>query len=714
MTGAVFAKTNSNKTSTPTVINADTINSNKNKSSLSAKGNVQLTRDIYKVVADEVVYNSLENKIYLKSKTKLTDINNNNIFADEAVVSDDLLYGEFKNAGIILNNGISIISPKIIKENDDIYSISNSNYYFCPNENLNIDLPYEEIVKEIKKNKKQLFSISSKSSQINKEKNKFYLKHVFVKFLGVPIFYIPYIATSRPFSDNVSGFSSPSINKDSNYGYSILIPYKIFMENESVFTIKPKIYEGGNFVLGTEFCSVPNKNISLLTNLDYIYDKNKSQNILNDNSITEKDEDAHKNDRFLFEMELNGIHNNDIIYKADINLISDRYLLRDYYNDYTKTLQSNIDITKLNKNSYLNFDIVSFQEIREKEYSIKFKQIHAVPSINYGYNSDIIYVNGKSLQFELFSGARDIVNDNNTGYTNVKITTKLSYKQNILGATFESNVLFDADSYNYFKHSYDIEKHNYRIKPELELKLTTLMYLLDNLLIKPKVQYFLSDSKNIDYVNVDSYDSEININNIFTDNRYSGNDLVENGSRINYGVESSLYTDFGDFNFIIAQAYRNKIDDKNIIKNFENRFSNILTQLYYSYGDTFISFSETINNKTNNIDRQELLLESKIKQLTFGTTFVKLLEYKPNSYEIKNKEKQLNFNMSYEFTDHFFIDLEIDKNLEYHKTTLFKTALRYEDGCFRIQASVRKNGYIDSIEDDNFSFNVNLRLKSTW
>ena len=88
---------------------------------------------------------------------------------------------------------------------------------------------------------------------------------------------------------------------------------------------------------------------------------------------------------------------------------------------------------------------------------------------------------------------------------------------------------------------------------------------------------------------------------------------------------------------------------------------------------------------------------------TITSTGVKVISFA----EIKNKEKQLNFNMSYEFTDHFFIDLEIDKNLEYHKTTLFKTALRYEDGCFRIQASVRKNGYIDSIEDDNFSFNVN-------
>ena len=133
-----------------TVINADNLISNKQKSSISAKGNVQLTRDRYKVFADEVTYDNANKKIYLKSKTKLIDTDNNNIFADEGVISDDMLRGEFKNAGIILNNGISIVSPRIIKENDDKYNIGQSNYYFCPNKNLNIDLSYDEIVREIK------------------------------------------------------------------------------------------------------------------------------------------------------------------------------------------------------------------------------------------------------------------------------------------------------------------------------------------------------------------------------------------------------------------------------------------------------------------------------------------------------------------------------------------------------------------------------------
>ena len=57
-----------------TVINADTLQSDKINSKLSAKGNVQLTRDKYKVSADEVVYDNAQGKIFLKNKTKTQNV----------------------------------------------------------------------------------------------------------------------------------------------------------------------------------------------------------------------------------------------------------------------------------------------------------------------------------------------------------------------------------------------------------------------------------------------------------------------------------------------------------------------------------------------------------------------------------------------------------------------------------------------------------------
>lgn len=693
-----------------TVINADRLNAEKNRTKFSATGNVQLTRDKYKVTADEVIYDNLENKIYLKSRTKLKDIEGNNIFADEGVISKDMIYGEFKNAGIILKNGISIVSPNIIKENDDKYSIEQSNYYFCPNSNLNIDLPYNEIIKEIKKNKVQLFSIYSKKSAIDKEKNKIYLNHVFIRFLEIPFFYLPYISTSRPFTKNISGFSSPTIKHSSNYGYSISVPYKFYTKNDSTFLIKPEIFSDKNFIIGIGFKLNENKNTYFNIDLDYIFDNHKSKYFLNDSNVSEIDEGKYNNNRFKFNLELNGIYNNDLFYKSNINFINNRYLLRDYYGNNKTILESNFDLIKIKTNGYWNFDIVSFQEIRDEITKRNFEQIHSVPSLEYVYRNRFYSKNNNQLKFNIAINTREIINDNNSGYTNLNILPTLNYKKNISGIFLETNISFNANSYNYFNHSYNNDDDIYRIIPEFEIKFEIPYFLFNNILIKPKVQYFISDSNDNGKINVDSYDSELTINNIFTSNRYSGYDLVEEGSRINYGLETSLYTDYGNFNFMIAQGYRDKIDKNNQIINFEKHLSNIITYFYYNYKNTFIGFMDTIDNQNYNHKRKELMIESLIDNLQFAVSFVDLNNYSEKYLKYK-KEKQLNFNFSYKFTRYLFVDFELDNDL-YNKTiTTFKTALRYEDECFRIQASIKKTDYVDSAEGANTSFDLSLRLK---
>lgn len=692
-----------------TVINADVLNSNKNNSTFSAKGDVQLTRDNYKVNADEVVYDNVENKIFLKSKTKLKDTNNNNIFAEEGVISNDMMYGEFKNAGIILENGISIISPKIIKQNDEKYLIEKSNYYFCPNNNLNIDLSYDDIVKEIKKNRLQLFSIYSKQSVIDKEKNKIFLNHVFFKFMNIPFFYIPYISTTKPFNANVSGLSSPSINSNSDYGYSISLPYKFYTKNDSLFLFSTEFFNGGNFILGLNF-KLNNNNNNFKFKFDYIYDNYKSKDFLNDYNVSEFNEGVYNNNRFLFELDFNGSYEDDIFYNSDIKIVNDKYLLRDYYNDYSKVLQSNLNITKLKDSGYLTFKAVSFQQLREDEHFETIDNIQFIPKVDYFYNQTLFTEKNKQLKFNFLSNIRSISNTDNNGYTNLNLSPNLNYIYNNLNIDFESNITANFNSYNYFNNNYNLYD-KYRFNPELELKLILPFNILDNFFVKTKIQYFFSDSKKFDYINSDSYDSELTLNNLFTSNRYSGYDLIEYGSRLNYGLEANLITNFGNFNFFIAQGYREKIDENNNIVNFENNLSSILTNFYYNYNDIFVNFISTINSKNYNYDRKELLIEGSLNRSSFGLSFVDLLNYTDSEYNQYTKEKQLNLNLSYEFVNHFFVDFEVNNNLEYNKITLLKTGIRYEDECFRILATMNKVDYVDSTNESNVSFNLNFRLK---
>ena len=692
-----------------TIINADTLTSNKKKSSISAKGNVQLTRDKYKVFADEVVYDNANNKIYLKSKTKLTDTENNNIFADEGVISDDMLHGEFKNAGIILNNGISIVSPSITKENDDKYNIGKSNYYFCPNKNLDIDMPYDEIVKEIKENKRQIFSLSSKKSTIDKEKNKIYLNHVFINFFNIPIFYIPYISTSRPFNTRVSGFSSPGFNSNSEYGYSISLPYNLYIGENFVYHLEPQIFQHGNFLI-ENLMEYKDSNIDFKMEFDFVYDNDRSKYLLNDDNVSEVDEGKYNTTRFYYGVESNGFLDKNLFFDLNINLVNDVYFLRDYYNNYDKFLQSNFDITKIFDNSYISFNNVAFQEIREKEYSFEFDEIYYVPNFEYFVEKELFSNNGQSLNFNFLGNLTNIFNSENDGFINVNLSPNINYVFiDKFSNYFEVNTKFNFDSFNYLANKHHDDE--YRLNPELEIK-TIIPFYFENFSVRAKVQYFLSDNNNVDIDNFDSYDSELTINNLFSNNRYNGNNLIEKGSRLNYGLEADLDTDFGYFNFSIGQGYRDHIDNKNKILNFEDNLSNILMGFSYYFDNIYINYLNNVNKTNYNIDRSELLVESSFDRLTFGSSYVKLLRYEDGNYNKYIREEQLNFNINYKFNRYIFSELIVNTNLEYNKITLFDLALGYEDECFRIQGSFRKSSYIDSTNDDSTSFNLTLRLKA--
>jgi LPS-assembly protein len=680
------------------IIEADKLDSNM-KTKLSAKGNVVLTKNTYKITANEIQYNSEEKTIYLKDRTKLTDSNNNNIFAEEGIISDDMLTGTFKNAGIILNNGISIVSPTIIKENNESYLIHESEYYFCPNENLDINLSYEEILNQIKKEKFQLFSIHSKRSTINKNKNRIYLTHVFIRFLDIPFFYLPYITSSRPFSTRVSGLSAPHFYSTNNYGASVSLPFKFYFFDNLDLIFEPQFYTAGNILFNFQVKYNTKKNIMFDFDLKYAFDRGESKNIKNDNNITEFDDGKYNDNKIYLEFIAKGVLDNNKYFYTNINLTNDNYFIKDYFGDYTETLTSKFSLFKINKNSSVNFEMMAFQEIREKNNFDVLNTPYFIPNISVNYSENVLgglYFNLKSDVLHIFSEKKD--ND----YTNFKFYPNLEYNTIFGNVYIKSDVKLLMDTYQLHK------KDEYRIIPELELKVFSPFTFFNRISITPKVQYITSNTKNADIPNNDSKDSELTINNLFSNNRYSGYDLIEYGNRINYGIEFSIHTNVGSFDFNIGQGYKDKFDKNNRIANFENTLSDILTGLNYRYNNMSFNYLNNIDYKTYRVNRQEFMFESEFDSFVLNASYVHVNSNNTNILE----QEQVNFYLKYNFTSKVSINFEVNDNLKYNRLTLGKIGIVYEDNCFLLQFDIRKQGYIDSKEKDNVSLNLSLRLKN--
>ena len=698
----LFAKSNKNKT----VIEADNIISESKNSKISASGNVIFIRDKYKITADKVIYDKNKKKIYLEKRAKFIDTENNKIIADKAELSDDVKTGKFNNASIILNNGLSIVSPLVEKIDDNNYESTNSDYYFCPNDNLDMNLNYEDIVKEIKKggDNLQIFSIYSKETTINKNEGKMYLKHVFLKFFDVPIFYLPYIITERPFNNRISGFSAPYILKNNNYGYAISIPIDLYLFDNIDINTETNIYQNFNFLIDSNF-KYRTKNFFINIRLDYVFDNNQSETMKNTRKVSEKDEGVYRNNRLYGDINSRVTISENLFFRTRIRFSTDPYIIRDYFNDYSETLRSDANLFKINKKDNINFDIVAFQHIREKRQNYIRETPNFIPAIYYSYINDNL---PSYLDFTINSGAVLSYSDFGKKYDKMFFKPTLGFK-NIFGKLFiKSNLSLYNDVYN---QSYNNKENNfkYRIYPEIEFKTTYILPIFKTFLIKPIAQVFLGNSKNMNFVDIDSKNSELTINNLFTNNRYSGYDLIENGTRINYGIIGEIPYEYGKFKIIVGQGYKNNISKEYKISFFQYNFSDILSGLSFNYKNIFnIDYLKNNDNLTYRKNSEEFIISGAFYKFYYNVGYVFVENY--NS-KIRNKQKQVHFAITYNITKKFKMRANINNDIINKKIVYYGGGLYYEDNCYLMGFEISKQSFVNSYNEDNFMINFNFKLR---
>ena len=106
------------------LLSAQSISKNENNNTITAKGNVNIKSDNYKLKANEIVYYLEEKKVYAIGNVIIFEKSGNVIYASEAELANDLKSNFIKNVGILLsdNSRLAAGSAKSIRNsNKTIY-----------------------------------------------------------------------------------------------------------------------------------------------------------------------------------------------------------------------------------------------------------------------------------------------------------------------------------------------------------------------------------------------------------------------------------------------------------------------------------------------------------------------------------------------------------------------------------------------------------------
>lgn len=697
-----------------TVIKSNKLNK-KEKDVIVAIGNVEIQRGDHVLNAEEVEYNQTTKKIKSNSNVKVYNMKDDSMFFSKtAIIDDDLINATFYDGLMIFKDGSSILSPHMSRENKSIINMDNTEYRVCPTNIYNEKLTYEEAIKELEEQKTPLFSLKSYKATANTDDKTLKLVGTSFWFWKIPFFFVPYLNTSYDYTSDVNGFGTPKLESNSHYGYGISIPYRIRTQNQ-MFRITPKVYTDGNFLTNIKYNINSNENKwGFGFEGDIANDNGQSKDLTNAYGITELDEGDYKKWRGFFAS--NGFLNINDIWKInyDGKIASDKYYLRDYYNDNSEYIQSYINLTRVNLDELYDFNTFEFtnlfyQDLLE-DNDINNPRYAPVSNLNI---QDYIFKNDNSnLIYKVQTNTTNLFRVHGLQYNRFTLMPSINYmiNNNILG-TINSNLQLIGDSYffnnlKYISNAENYSKNENILTPQFNFEWRK-SFIFGDILIQPIVKYSASPNTNVFENKVINEDVEYHIlsfENIFSNNRYFGYDRREVGNRISYGFEGI----FNNFTFGLAQGYKDNMSGSEYLIGFNDNFSDYVGYASYIFNNNLDVYYKFLLDKENlDLKAEELTTNLNFKYINLYLTYTNI---RSTIYELE-AQKQISSGILLSLYNNWKIELGGIIDLEANNRLLESNmGLIYDGGCTRWEI-VYSNSNPLTETDKSTSINFNFVIK---
>jgi LPS-assembly protein len=663
------------------IIQSDRIN--KSDSDIIATGNVEISKDDYTIKSDRIIYNVDTKEIVADNEIRIYDKKGKKFYiAEKASLKSDMSASVFYNGSVVLDDGTALRSPYISK-NDNQYILKPATYSVCPVKGL--------IDNYTKENENNVAEITGSTIEVDMDKRKITVWNGIFWYHNVPMFYVPYINAN--IGGKSTGFDTPAIIYNNNYGYSISVPYKIGSENYKL-TFKPSIFlfeykknetvnSRKNYYLTTIF---ENKYINIVG--DIANDNYRSQNFKISQTKTEKD-DNYKKIRGYFKTNADFNIDDNWNFNYETLYVSDEYYMRDYYHEtisYTKSyFNLNWTDTDFENYDYFSFNNLFFQEFNKRAIS-DYNTPKYIPTID--YNLETKYT-------KFYIDTVNLIRSDQSTYNRVSFIPSLKYN-------LDSIYGFTKINLNLISTSYIIANKNYNsVVPQIDLEWSKSL-IFEDFLFKPIVKYIYNPEAESIVVNEDSEAISLNYINIFSNNKFIGYDVLEYGQRVVYGLEGV----YGDFSLGLAQGYASKIEEQKIkINGFGENLSDFVGYFSFFHRGVSIYSNFVLDKNDYFLKKNETIFSANYNNIfNVNVSYIRLLD------DFKNeKENQLNLSAGLKITKNIKISGGFTEELKKRKLVRSNINLTYNDGCVIWVVEYENRNPIDGINKSN-SVSVSYNL----
>jgi LPS-assembly protein len=691
--------------------------------------------------ADKLIYDPATDIVIAEGNVSITDTNMETAFAGRVELSGDLRDGIAENFSALLEQNARLAADSAVREQGARTRLNRALYTSC------------NVCNSKGEAKTPTWRIKALRVTRDEERKVLRFHHAFLEIAGVPIIYAPYLQTPDPSVERMSGFLPPDIGASSRLGFNIEMPYYLAISNSQDATFFPKYTAEDGVLWQAEWRRRGENGYNVLSG--GVIDAP------NDTSIPAPNTKSTPGVRW----HLFGRGHRDFgeHWRAsyDFERVSDKEYLRQYDVERRGDLRQELDRSSTNQlrsnarlawnqgSSHLTIDTYLFQGLRTQQ-SVQERVVQGAGRIDDARTTPYVL---PLIDFQ-HDFASKVAGGSVTARANIaslyrvqgidsqRFTTSVEWDRNIItpgGHRFDFFAQARADLFSYQDldqgtefcfdgdalcaedfPGFSTEKTTdiaARFAPTVgvEWSFPVARYFNDTrLVIEPRVQLVASSSGlNSDKIlNEDSQSIEFDYAGLFEFNKSTGYDAFEDGQRMNVGVtaKADLANGMNIKGSIGQQIRLQETEAFRDSSGLGEKNSDIVGSLDFNYKRIGLENRFRIDNNSGDFQRAEARGYYRGDRLRLGASYVRLNEENIANNLIPREE--LTVGAGLKLTRNWSVGSGWRRNLETNQTIQQTFALTYQDECFVLGLTYRRDRTRTANLEPDKAFLLTFSLKS--
>ncbi|MCJ8139765.1 LPS-assembly protein LptD [Falsirhodobacter halotolerans] len=599
---------------------------------LTARGAVEVFYQGQRLRASSVRYDRTNDSLDIVGPITLDDGQGSVVLADQAQLSGDLTEGVLQSARLVLNDQLQLAANQINRIGDRYTRLGQSVASSC---------------QVCASNPTPLWEIRAREIIHDQEERQIYFQNAQLRFVGVPVFYVPRLRMPDPTVDRTRGVLRPSLRTTSDFGTGIKVPYFFPLGETRDLTLTP-------------YYSTKNTR-----SLDARYRQAFNFGWLEVNGAVSRDHLRPNETRGYLLATGEFLLPESYVLKMRVDTVSDPGYLYDYGLEERDRLESSVEVTRTRRNEYISGRIINFQSIRDGEPTSTIPSQVADATFHRRFTGGIL--GGEAgLRWQLHGAKRtsdrpfdtDVDRDDIAdGRDTTRMSVRLDWRRNfVLPAGILATTLGEvsADIYN-INQDLDYQGRTGRVNGAVgaELRWPWVKAGANGTshILGPIAQAVFSPNDSPDIPNEDSTLVEFDESNLFALNRFSGVDEYERGARVNLGLGYARIAPNGwTVSGILGRTFRERdLGQFSNASGLDGSSSDWLGQFQIMLRDGLIITNRTLFDDNLEVTKSELRMDAALDRFTLSAGYINLLA--DPEEDRQDALSEMTFDASYQLTE---------------------------------------------------------------